>query len=420
MGCGDSRVEVRETRPPAENIRSPASLRRRIAENEQTLALLAAEGSDVAIIRAEIQGLQRQLSAAEAGRQPDQPISEDDWANLRSHQRCDIIQRLRQTTARVGAELRLRDLHVGRLVGRGANAAAYFARVNPTGRLGSNHANVLLVAKVIFNYHNVDTRTNAAWIAKNKQEDVGEVRADIVPVLAIFDDTTDSLPDFRTEFPDAGCRHTTFLLQPFFSGGTLQGLIQRFNGGGGSGAVSRPHALPRPVVQSYVQQMLDAVMRLQKLGLAHRDIKSDNILLTGPSQHGCPVDLALGDFGEVGPLRLEYLTDGSVSKGGAVDALCPEVLAGIADATRSGVRSAWLDYSKNDAWAVGVVAYEMATGRMPWAGNAPYNQGERRELPEHCGGTVRDVINGLTQVDRDARLSAETAYRLMLTSFAEN
>ena len=401
---------------PAPKPGSIVELRRRLSEKEQTANFLASDGLDVATIRAEIQQLQAEIAAIEVAHLPDEPISEEDWASLPSHERCASIQQLRQTTARVGAELGLRDLQVSRLVGHGANAAAYLARVNPDGRLGRNHANVLLVIKVIFNYHSVDTRTDAAWIAKNKQEDVGEVRADIVPVLAIFDDNTDSLPDFRTEFPDAGCRHTTFLLQPFYSGGTLQSLIKRFNDTHGRDG----QALPRPVVQSYLQQMLDAVMRLQKLGLAHRDVKSDNILLTGPSLHGCPTDLALGDFGEVGPLRLEYLTDGTVSKGGAIVALCPEVLAGIDAATRSRLRSTWLDYSKNDCWAVGVVACEMATGRTPWAGNPPYDQRERRALPEHCGRTVRDVIDGLTRVDHDERLSAEAAYHEMLQVFSQD
>jgi hypothetical protein len=41
---------------------------------------------------------------------------------------------------------------------------------------------------------------------------VTEVRPDIVPVLASFDGTTDGVPGFRAEFPDAGGRHTTVRL----------------------------------------------------------------------------------------------------------------------------------------------------------------------------------------------------------------
>ena len=37
--------------------------------------------------------------------------------------------------------------------------------------------------------------------------------------------------------------------------------------------------------------------------------------------------------------QLEWRTDGSVSKGGALTALCPEVLAGIAAAEASGAAS---------------------------------------------------------------------------------
>ena len=166
--------------------------------------------------------------------------------------------------------------------------------------------------------------------------------------------------------------------------------------------------------------MLDAVMRLEKLGLAHRDVKSDNILLSGPLFHGCPEDLALGDFGEVGPLRLEYKTDGTVSKGGAVVAICPEVLAGIHAAMQAGVESTWLNYSKNDCWAVGVVAYEMATGRPPWAGDPPFVQQERRAMPDWCGNTVRDVLDGLLRIDHNARMSAGMAFRLMLQVFSED
>ena len=58
----------------------------------------------------------------------------------------------------------------------------------------------------------------------------------------------------------------------------VEGLIAN-NAGGGS-------ALPLPTITSYLQQMLAATLHLKKMGLAHRDVKADNIMLTGPLDRG--------------------------------------------------------------------------------------------------------------------------------------
>ena len=77
--------------------------------------------------------------------------------------------------------------------------------------------------------------------------------------------------------------------------------------------------------------------------------------------HGFPLDVALADFGEAGPLQLQWLTDGSTPHGGAQQALAPEVIGGMAVATAlsastqgcggGGPQTVTLDYSKNDEWA---------------------------------------------------------------------
>ena len=66
--------------------------------------------------------------------------------------------------------------------------------------------------------------------------------------------------------------------------------------------------------------------------------------------HGFPLDVALADFGEAGPLQLQWLTDGSTPHGGAQQALAPEVIGGMAVATALSA-TVTLDYSKNDEWA---------------------------------------------------------------------
>ena len=101
---------------------------------------------------------------------------------------------------------------------------------------------------------------------------------------------------------------TVCLVQPFFCGGTLKAFAEEHRG------------LTEATVLNYLVQLLDTVDKLGRQGIAHRDIKSDNILLCGPDN----CDLALADFGEQGPIQLAY-TDGD-SKGGALSAICPTVL----------------------------------------------------------------------------------------------
>jgi serine/threonine protein kinase len=65
--------------------------------------------------------------------------------------------------------------------------------------------------------------------------------------------------------------------------------------------------------------MLDAVQKVGQCDNAHRDLKPDNIFLTGTRE--C---LALADFGEVGRRRLAF-TKGVTSPGGSPACLAPEV-----------------------------------------------------------------------------------------------
>jgi serine/threonine protein kinase len=157
-------------------------------------------------------------------------------------------------------------------------------RVAEGGKLAPAHSDVLLVLKVLFNYHSVDPATDSAWLRACEQEDSGEVRADIVPLLLRFHADAAVIPDFL-QFPAAGSTFTTFLLQPYYSGGDLQGLIKRRGGAG----------LARATVLLYLMQLLDAVRTLKRRGRAHRDIKSDNIFLSGDWDRTgtAPKDLAL-------------------------------------------------------------------------------------------------------------------------------
>ena len=261
----------------------------------------------------------------------------------------------------LGGDLRLADFEVVRLLGQGANAYAYLAKCKPDGQL-SDHTDTLVVLKVLIHYRqpgeaalvattSVQGRAFAADVQKEaKGPHFEEIRDNIVHVLGTFEDDALSLPEYSeldSEFIDP---RTAFIVMPLFSGGDLLKRLEKCK----PEPPQPPEPLEEATILDYLVQILDAVNKLVKSGDAHRDLKCDNIFFTG-SREG----LALADFGEVGPVQLEF-TKGSTSPGGAAGNLAPEVAETIAGLDNGA--TATIDYSRNDVFAVGLIAYKMVMG----------------------------------------------------------
>ena len=97
---------------------------------------------------------------------------------------------------------------------------------------------------------------------------------------------------------------------------------------------------------TYTRQILQAVDFCHSRGVAHRDIKPQNILI---DKHGRP---KLADFG-----LSQLIDDNSLSKHfhGSPLSLAPEIL-----------RKTPYNPFKADIWSLGVTFYIMATGNPPW------------------------------------------------------
>ena len=72
-----------------------------------------------------------------------------------------------------------------------------------------------------------------------------------------------------------------------------------------------------------MSQILDGIGKLQRVGNTHRDLKPDNIFLTGGAD-----GVAIADFGELGDVQLRF-TKGTTQAGGAPGFIAPDVLAAI-------------------------------------------------------------------------------------------
>ncbi|XP_033763428.1 serine/threonine-protein kinase PINK1, mitochondrial-like [Pecten maximus] len=111
-------------------------------------------------------------------------------------------------------------------------------------------------------------------------------------------------------------------------------------------------------------QLLEGTVHLRQHGIAHRDLKSDNILLD--CNNDTTPHLVISDFGccladSENGLHLPYPTD-EINKGGNGALMPPEI-----SCTEPG-RNVKLDYSKSDLWAVGSLAYEVFGQDNPFYG----------------------------------------------------
>ncbi|KGL78228.1 hypothetical protein N309_13728, partial [Tinamus guttatus] len=165
-----------------------------------------------------------------------------------------------------------------------------------------------------------------------------------------------------------------------------------------------------------ILQLLEGVDHLVRHGIAHRDLKSDNILMEFDSA-GCPW-LVITDFGycladESTGLRLPF-TSNSVDIGGNGALMAPEVI------TASSGPGMVIDYSKADAWAVGTIAYEIFGLVNPFYGyedstleSRSYREDQLPKLPGHVPREVQQVIKMLLQRDPSKRISARVAANVL-------
>ncbi|EGB11263.1 hypothetical protein AURANDRAFT_21350, partial [Aureococcus anophagefferens] len=139
-------------------------------------------------------------------------------------------------------------------------------------------------------------------------------------------------------------RHRLSIFMEYAMGGSVRQLLQD------GGAFSEARAART------LEQVLRGLTYLHAHGVAHRDIKGANILLSAPAAR----ERDLADFGaskRIGTLG----EDKSVLSGlkGTPRWMAPEVIKGQIAGTLDG----WV---LADVWSMGCTMVEMVTGEMPW------------------------------------------------------
>lgn len=168
-------------------------------------------------------------------------------------------------------------------------------------------------------------------------------------------------------------------------------------------------------------QLLEAVAHLNRYGVAHRDLKSDNILIDSSSD-SLPL-LVLSDFGccladKKNGLRLPYASH-EIDKGGNQALMAPEIIS------KEPSMFAVLNYTKSDLWACGTIAYEIFGYPNPFYNssnskdfapallNETYTDSMLPEMGEEVPRVVRKLVENILQRNPNRRLNCDIAANVL-------
>jgi serine/threonine-protein kinase len=132
---------------------------------------------------------------------------------------------------------------------------------------------------------------------------------------------------------------------------------------------------------SAVKQICEGVIEAHRLGIVHRDLKSQNIMV---DEEG---NAKIMDFGIARFLRAKGLTgEGLVI--GTLEYMSPEQVEGKEVDQRS------------DIYSLGIILYEMVTGRVPFEGDTPFIIGvkHKSETPKNPKKINSQLPDDLTQL----------------------
>ena len=135
-----------------------------------------------------------------------------------------------------------------------------------------------------------------------------------------------------------------YFVMPFVEGESLRDRL------------AREKQLPVPDAIRILKEVADALAYAHARGVVHRDIKPGNVLLSG--RHA-----VVTDFGVAKAVSASATNDTATTVGLAVGTphyMAPEQAMGVTDIDQ-----------RVDIYALGVLAYEMLTGRTPFEGKTP-------------------------------------------------
>ena len=202
-------------------------------------------------------------------------------------------------------------------------------------------------------------------------------------------------PNIMSVFDQGHVDDTLYLVMEYLPGMTLRDLLNDY------GTLTIEQSL------DITQAVLQALSVAHREGILHRDVKPENVILVNDGR------IKIGDFGLARPVN--NATDTGKSLLGTVAYIAPELL------TRSQADN------RSDLYSVGIMLYEMLTGKQPFTGETPMQvavQHAQQPMPfasesnPTVSRAVDDVIQWATQKNpadrpKDARAMLDALTRAL-------
>lgn len=181
-----------------------------------------------------------------------------------------------------------------------------------------------------------------------------------------------------------------FITMEYVRGEDLKSLIRRIG------------QLPIGKSVSIAKQICEGLSEAHKLGVVHRDLKPNNIMIDGDG------NVRIMDFGIARSVEGKGIT-GSGIMIGTPDYMSPEQAEGkVVD-------------QKSDIYSLGIILYEMAAGKLPFEGDTPLSvamkhKGEIPKSPIEYNAQIPDELNLLILkcLEKDKSQRFESADQVLL------
>ncbi len=190
---------------------------------------------------------------------------------------------------------------------------------------------------------------------------------------------------------------THYITMEYVSGQDLKGLIKQ------SGQLAVGTSI------SIAKQICDGLSEAHKTGVVHRDLKPHNIMIDREGS------VHIMDFGIARSLKEKSLTGAGVMIG-TPEYMSPEQVEGRDVDQRS------------DIYSLGVILFEMVTGRVPFEGDTPFTVGVKhkseipvdpREINSQVTEDLSHIILKCLEKDKEVRFQNVSEVHSQLTSIAE-